>query len=268
MLVGKKVIIIGGGISGKLAARVVSEYFNEVMIIERDLKPDGPKPRKGAHQGEHLHALLHAGENGLEALFPGITEAFYKSGAIKINSTKDLAWFHHGVWKHRFSGENQTTLQTRPHLEWHIEKYISRIPNVSTLYEHSVLSYLYNEVESRVVGIQIKNNKDSSIQKIEADLIIDASGVSSFSTNWLTKQGFTIPEDILQIGLSYISKQYRLTENKNRDWTIKLVYPNPPHEKIGGTISKVEGDRYIITCFGYDNEIDDKELLLRMITGL
>lgn len=125
------VIIIGGGISGKLAARVLSDYFKEVIILEQDKETEGPIPRKGARQGEHLHALLHAGQYGLEELFPGITEKFYSSGAVKINSTKDLAWFHHGVWKLRFDGGYTTALQTRPHLEWHIEQYIKRIPNVS-----------------------------------------------------------------------------------------------------------------------------------------
>src|SRR6476660_9558835 len=97
-----KAIIIGGGIAGKLAVRVLSDFFKEVVIIEQDQEPEGPFPRKGVRQGEHLHALLHAGQYGLEELFPGITEKFYASGAVKINSTKDLAWFHHGVWKLRF----------------------------------------------------------------------------------------------------------------------------------------------------------------------
>ncbi|MEH7180369.1 hypothetical protein [Neobacillus vireti] len=38
----EKAIIIGGGISGKLAARVLSDYYNEIIIIERDQKPEGP----------------------------------------------------------------------------------------------------------------------------------------------------------------------------------------------------------------------------------
>src|SRR3954447_10692707 len=79
----EKAIIIGGGISGKLAARVLSEFFKEVVILERDQEPEGPFPRKGAPQSEHLHALLFAGEHGLKTLFPGITEESYLSGAVK-----------------------------------------------------------------------------------------------------------------------------------------------------------------------------------------
>lgn len=259
MSVKEKAIIIGGGISGKLASRVLSEFFKEVLIIERDQEPEGPFPRKGAPQGEHLHALLHAGEYGLETLFPGITEKFYSSGAIKINSTKDLAWFHHGVWKLRYDGGFTTTLQTRPHLEWHIEQYIKKIPNVTTHYNQVVQNYLYNEEENRIVGVEIKDGNTSAVKIEKADLIVDASGVSSLSTGWFNKRGVHIPDEKVAIGLSYVSKLFRLPDSQDRDWTIKLVYPNPPHEKIGGTISKVEGNRYIVTLIGYHNEIKEKD---------
>lgn len=251
----EKAIIIGGGISGKLAARVLSEFYKEVIILERDSKLEGPIARKGTPQGEHLHALLHAGEHGLEELFPGITEKFYDSGAVKINSTIDLAWFHHGAWKIRYDGGYSTTLQTRPHLEWHIEQYIKRIPNVVLRYNQVVQDFLYNQAENRITGVQLKNGP------LLANLVVDASGVSSLASKWLHKRGSHIPEEKVEINLSYSSKQFQLTENHERDWKIKLVYPNPPQEKIGGTISKVEGNRYIVTIMGYHNAVNDKEIL-------
>ena len=88
-------------------------------------------------------------------VFP--TERFYASGAVKINSTKDLAWFHHGIWKLRFDGEYRTTLQTQPHLkEWHIEQFIKRIPNVTCYYNQVVQNYLYDEIENRIFGVEIR----------------------------------------------------------------------------------------------------------------
>jgi flavin-dependent dehydrogenase len=250
-----KAIVIGGGISGKLAARVLSDLYKEVIIIERDPETAGPLPRKGAPQGEHLHALLHAGEYGLEKLFPGITEDFYQSGAVKINSTIDLAWFHHGAWKLRYDGGYSTTLQTRPHLEWHIEQFIKRIPNIVFQYNKVVQDFLYNEAEHRITGVQLKDGS------MLADLVIDASGVSSLSSNWLNKRGIKVPNEKVEINLSYISKQFQLSEKKDRDWKIKMVYPNPPHEKMGGTISKVEDNRYIVTLMGYHNAINDKDVV-------
>jgi 2-polyprenyl-6-methoxyphenol hydroxylase-like FAD-dependent oxidoreductase len=251
----EKAIIIGGGISGKLVARVLSDVYKEVIILERDSEPERPSSRKGAPQGEHLHALLHAGEYGLEELFPGITEKFYDNGAVKINSTMDLAWYHHGAWRIRYDGGYSTTLQTRPHLEWHIEQYIKRIPNVILRYNQVVQEFLYNETENRIIGVQLKDGS------LTADIVVDASGVSSLSSSWLTKRGIQVPDEKVDIHLSYISKQFQLVENHDKDWKIKMVYPNPPHEKIGGTISSVEENRYIVTIMGYHNAINDKEVI-------
>lgn len=256
MLQKKKVIIIGGGIAGKLAARVLSDVYQEVIIVEQDSEATSPTPRKGAPQGNHIHALLHAGEHGLEKLFPGISESFYSTGAVKINSTKDLAWRHHGVWKIRYDGGYTTTLQTRPHLEWHINQYIKMIENISVKYNQTVKKYVYDEVENRITGVVLKNG---SI--IHADLIIDASGASSFSYRWLIEQGIQIPIEKVKIGLMYVSQIVELPENDDRDWTIKLLYPDPPHEKMAGSISKVEGNRYLVTFIGYHNIINEKEIL-------
>jgi flavin-dependent dehydrogenase len=249
----KKAVVIGGGIAGKLAARVLSEYFQEVIILERDQKPEGPHPRKGAPQGKHLHALLFAGDYGLEELFPGISKQFHANFAVKINSTKELAWFHHGVWKLRYDGPYSTTLQTRPHLEWQIEQEIHKIANLTVRYNTVVQNYLFNKQENRIIGVELQG------EKMDADLVVDTSGASSFSTNWLTKQNIHIPEEKVKINLTYASQFFELPESEERDWAIKIVYPNPPLEKSGGTISKVEGNRYVVTINRYhsDEQIND-----------
>ncbi len=256
-----KVIIIGGGIAGKLAARVLSDQFKEVIIVERDSEPLGPVPRKGVPQGKHIHALLHAGEKGLEELFPGITETFQTTGAVQINSTKDLAWFHHGVWKLRYDGGYTTTLQTRPHLEWHIEQYIKDIENITVQYNLSVKNYIYEEDQNRIIGIEVQDN-NQSLTSMYADLIVDASGASSLSNRRFKEMGVHIPSEKVNIDLTYVSQLVELP-SKERDWTIKLIYPNPPQEKLAGSISKVEGNRYIVTFIGYHGVITDKEFLFK-----
>ncbi|WP_432354492.1 FAD-dependent oxidoreductase [Sporosarcina sp. A2] len=253
-------IIIGGGIAGKLTARVLSDSFKEVIILERDDEMEGPISRKGARQGDHLHALLHAGQNGFETLFPGITETFHSNGAVNINSTKDLAWFHHGVWKHRYDGNKSTTLQSRPHLEWTMEQYIKEIPNVTTLYRHQVKRLLHNIEENRIYGVEVSTS-DGSKATLTANLIVDASGASSITHALFKKLNLTIPTNKAEIGLCYVSKRFRLPKSQTRDWAIKLIYPNPPLEKIGGTISQIENDQHVVTIIGYQNSIQEKEVV-------
>ncbi|MCG8493762.1 MAG: FAD-dependent monooxygenase, partial [Sneathiellales bacterium] len=65
-----RAVIMGSGFAGLMAARVLSDYFGEVIIVERDAKPADTGPRKGVPQGHHIHVLLNRGEQILEELFP------------------------------------------------------------------------------------------------------------------------------------------------------------------------------------------------------
>ena len=63
-------LVIGGSMSGMLAARVLADHFERVTIVERDRFPEGPVPCKGVPQARHVHALLKRGRITLERLFP------------------------------------------------------------------------------------------------------------------------------------------------------------------------------------------------------
>ena len=59
--------------AGLLAARVLSDHFDRVLIIERDALPESPVERGGVPQGRHVHALLVQGQELLESFFPGLS---------------------------------------------------------------------------------------------------------------------------------------------------------------------------------------------------
>jgi flavin-dependent dehydrogenase len=37
-------VVLGASISGLLAARVLAEFYRDVIVVERDVLPDGPVP--------------------------------------------------------------------------------------------------------------------------------------------------------------------------------------------------------------------------------
>ena len=63
--------MIGAGVAGLAAARVLSRRYATVTVLDRDTLPYGPTPRRGVPQGEHPHILLVGGLRELGALFPG-----------------------------------------------------------------------------------------------------------------------------------------------------------------------------------------------------
>jgi 2-polyprenyl-6-methoxyphenol hydroxylase-like FAD-dependent oxidoreductase len=84
-------IVIGGSLSGLLAARVLSEHVESVTIIERDHVSDAPQTRRGVPQGRHVHTLLGRGAHLLERWFPGLTDTLEQrpAGIISADTRRD-----------------------------------------------------------------------------------------------------------------------------------------------------------------------------------
>ena len=83
----KQAIVIGGSLTGLLTARVLSDHFEKVIILERDPVHDVPESRKGQAQTRHLHGLLANGLIIIQEYFPSIAEELKE--ATKITSLKD-----------------------------------------------------------------------------------------------------------------------------------------------------------------------------------
>lgn len=62
-------VVIGGSIAGIAAAKMLSETFDRVIVLEKDGPHRRREGRPGAAQGWHLHHLLTAGQIELERIF-------------------------------------------------------------------------------------------------------------------------------------------------------------------------------------------------------
>ena len=151
-----KAIVIGGSMAGKFAAKALSTSFKEVIIIEAGERWDGKSSRKRVPQSNHPHVLLKGGENAIEELFPNITDELIEAGSIVNNFTRDLKWHQFGLWKQPFIGEVHMIQQSRPLLEWNIQKRIHQISNITIKYETLVKGLLLDEKLNKVCGVKVK----------------------------------------------------------------------------------------------------------------
>lgn len=78
----RRAVVLGASMAGLLAARVLSEYFDEVVLLERDKLPAGAAARKGTPHAVHPHGLLARGLEVLEQLFPGFADAMVARGGM------------------------------------------------------------------------------------------------------------------------------------------------------------------------------------------
>ena len=67
----RSAVVLGGSLAGLLAARALVGFADRVTVVERDVLPDGPEPRRNLPQARHVHVLWSGGARAVEELAPG-----------------------------------------------------------------------------------------------------------------------------------------------------------------------------------------------------
>jgi hypothetical protein len=98
-----RAIVIGGSIAGLAAARVLSDHFREVILVERDRFGAVGEHRRGVPQGRHTHGLLAGGLRVLEGFFPGLFEEAQRAGGLGVDPAPPAKREHPGVFNDRFA---------------------------------------------------------------------------------------------------------------------------------------------------------------------
>jgi hypothetical protein len=119
--------------AGLLAARVLSERFERVTVIERDQFPEGPEFRKGVPQSKHLHAFMIRGRMISDRLFPGLSEELEEAGAVPMDSADDFEWLTPAGFAPRFPSGLPLLMCSRDLLEWTVRRRVAALPRVSFL---------------------------------------------------------------------------------------------------------------------------------------
>ncbi len=248
-------VVLGGSLAGLLAARVLSDHFEHVTLIERDVYPETPDSRRGIPQANHVHGLLLRGRQVLEEFFPGLQDEMIAAGAPVLDMANDISWFTRAGFGVRFPSNLKLLSFTRPMLDLHVRRHLSRNPRVEIVDNTEVLRLIPDSTANRIAAVLVcprSADTDRRIAKeIHADLIVDATGRASRAPRWLAQLGYEPPEEIvINAHLGYASRLYRIPENFNGDWTCAFVQAAPPERKRGAILFRVEGDRWLVTLVG------------------
>ena len=110
-------VVLGGSLAGLLAAQVLSDHFDEVTLIERDVLAPKPEVRRGIPQANHVHGLLLRGREVLEEFFPGLQDEMIADGVPIVDMANEIAWYTRAGWGIRFPSEMKVLAFTRPVLD-------------------------------------------------------------------------------------------------------------------------------------------------------
>ena len=194
-------VVLGGSLAGLLAARVLSDHFEHVTLIERDVCPETPETRRGIPQANHVHGLLLRGRQVLEELFPGLQDEMIAAGAPLLDMANDISWFTRAGFGIRFPSNLKVLAFTRPLLDLHVRRRLSRNPRVEIVDNTEVIRLIPESTENRVAGVLVcprSTDADRRIAKeIRADLIVDATGRASRAPRWLALLGYEPPEEVV-----------------------------------------------------------------------
>ena len=169
-------VIIGASLAGLFAAAAVAATGARTMIIERDVLPESPVPRKGVPQGRQPHVLLHRGLLAAEELIPGIREDLLNRGAAAFD-IGTMAWLGEYGWLPTWIPTYETVSATRPLLEHLARERVRELPDV-TLHEGVRVTELQRNARQWQVVCE-------DATAVQADLVIDASGRGSRLPHWL-----------------------------------------------------------------------------------
>ena len=246
--------MIGAGIAGLLAARVLADHFAEVVIVERDaLPPDQASPRAGAPQAAHVHGLLARGHTVLKHLLPGLDAQLAAAGAPLVDWTSDCWWFSFGGWKPVFPSGILSRSLSRDLLEWTIRCRVTGLDCVRLLEQHEVLDLLRAPERAGVGGVLLRPRAraPAAASEISADLVVDASGRDSRAPEWLARLGYPRPrETTVNAFLGYASRLYTPRRGWTSGWQVLAMLATPPAGKRGGIIQTIEGQRWFVTLAG------------------
>ncbi|MEV6842873.1 FAD-dependent oxidoreductase [Actinoplanes sp. NPDC051411] len=239
-------VVLGGSVAGLLAARVLADHSDDVVIVERDPSGGDDRPRRGVPQGSQLHAMLPGGARQLERWFPGFTADALAAGAQTARPEQRIN-FLDGRRLVRGSDEVLLTA-TRPLLERVIRGRLLELPNVRV-------------ITGRVTGVEFGESAATAVDyeaesgpaRQGADLVVDAMGRASRLSEWLGEAGWDRPPLIRQtININYATALFK-REPGVPPWNAvqALCSPEAGGDLGGAAMVAVEDDRWIILMGGY-----------------
>ena len=253
-VVGDHAIVLGASMSGLLAAKVLSDFYRTVTVVDRDDLPDEPVNRRGIPQGRHVHALLGRGGQIIDELFPGFLRELVDAGGVSLDDGDFSKIFvsigGHTVVRSGVSKRPEAAmyLSSRPFLEYHVRRRLRVVPNVRILEGHDVVDLIATPDRTQVHTGHLASHAGGSEQRLMGDLVVDAMGRGSRTPAFLEGLGYQRPtEDHIVVHTTYCSQLLRIPPGLVEQVVVVGAAPGRP---TGLFLSSYENNQWMLTVWG------------------
>jgi 2-polyprenyl-6-methoxyphenol hydroxylase-like FAD-dependent oxidoreductase len=253
-VLGQHGVVLGASMGGLMAARVLSDSYQRVTVVERDLLPELSESRKGVPQGRHPHALLARGAEIVQELFPELLDDLVATGSSVV---RDLCEFSFAPGGHLLCQDEHRLplaayLAYRPHLERHVCDRLRAFPNVEFVERCDVVGLASSQGRDRVTGVRVVRLDNGQAEEIlDADLVVDATGRGGRTASWLPAMGYAPPaEEQLAVHIKYVTQRLRLAEGALGRQTMMIIGAKPGR-LTGLFLARLENGDWLLTLIGY-----------------
>ena len=258
-------VVIGGSMAGLCTARVLSDHFDKVTVLDRDTYPEGAFERAGVPQSRHVHALLVRGRQELNRFFPDFDRLMLERGAHEVDFGNDFAILREWGWEQRNPTGMITLFASRNLIESTVRELFRKLPNIDLREQTSVTGLgMTANGHRRINQVHIVPRDGGDPSSLQADLVVDASGRASKIPDWLQELGITLPDEtIVDAHTGYSSRWYQAPppEQLPKDWWWKGIWLDLklPQHPTAGVMFPVENNRWIVTLAGVSKNYPPKD---------
>ena len=252
-------MVVGGGLAGCLAAWALVGRADRILVLERDRYPEHSAFRPGTPQSRHAHLLMEGGRRALQELLPGLDADLLARGAVPVPVPGGLRWLSSGGWMPRFATDLTFLSCTRPVLDQVVLQRVRSEPSVTFVEGTEAVGLIgdgdtVTGVRARIRGAAPDGTKAGSagaIEELAADLVVDASGRSSRTPQWLRALGCPkTPEDRVDSGVAYTSRLFHHAPGIDASLSALAIQTQAPDHPRLGLLLPVEGNRWVVSLGG------------------
>ncbi len=261
----RRAVVLGGSVAGLLAARVLADHAEEVVILERDEDVDVlDGQRRGVPQRLQVHALLPGGRAQIERWFPGFGRDAVEGGAVASAAHQSEQWIDD---VQAVSAPNVVLLGgSRTFIEALLRRRTLALPNVRLL-PAAATGLTYRD--GRVSGVRVSAEGDESV--MPAEFVVDAMGRSSRLAAWLERDGWEPPPlERMQIDVNYATAYFVRSESEPQV-AVATSRVSPGYtKKTHAALTAVENGRWMLLqmTYGEDRPPHDWDGFLARCAGL